>query len=105
MKLEKGMIIYRGINKCVVDRVTEKQAVIKINEHCEKRFDIEQKDPFHMYARGDTGYGVSSYSIETPEIISNVKRYHAIRSFELINPNILTIDQIERIVEISKEGK
>jgi len=104
MLLEKGMVIYGdnfGLSKYVIDRVTEKQAVAKVNEGCEIRFDRDIADKNWFHAKGgNEGYRRTSYSIETPEIIKKYKRQTMLSKFSKINGEKLTDEQLEAILGI-----
>jgi len=101
------MIIYSKtwglISKNQITRVTEKQAIIKINDRSEIRFDREVGDGSYFHARGSSGYDRTSYSIETPEIKAGYEHQSAVSAFKKINTEKLTQDQLSRILLIAEE--
>jgi len=106
MKLEVGMTLYCGLNRYKISRVTPKRAYIQINDRCECEFDREQDDPGFIKKRGSSyGYRTEYYSVETPRLIAAFDRDKLVRKSMKINMNILTDDQLNRIMAIVDEVK
>jgi hypothetical protein len=104
MNLEVGMTLYCGLNRYKITRVTPKRAYIKVNDKCEYEFDREQDDPVFIKKRGVSyGYRTQYYSVETPELIAEYNRDRLISKANKINMNILTDDQLNRIMAIADE--
>lgn len=111
MLLEPGMVVYgqshySGLRRYVIDRVTEKQAIVKISDTAEIRFDSEVGDGTYFHARGETtGYGREHFAIETPKLKAQYLRAKAIYAFSEIKPINLSDDQLARILAIVAEGR
>ena len=109
MLLEPGMVIYSkggiycGLTRRVIDRVTEKQAVVKINDQCENRFDREVGNGRSFWARG----GRVVFAVETPALKAQYFRERLIAQFATVAqfPSKLTDDQLARILAIAEEPR
>lgn len=107
--LDIGMALYAdtGNQKLVVTRVTAKRAFCE-NTRCsveETEFDREQsRDGFKP--RGSAGsWSTPFFYLETEERMTVYNRYLLICKFNRIEAADLATNQIQRILEIAKEGK
>jgi hypothetical protein len=104
MNLEVGMRLYCGLNRYTISRVTPKRAYIKVNDSYEVEFNRDFKSGCHfIYERGAHGLHRSVYELETPGLIAAFNRGRLVRKAMKINMNILTDDQLNRIMAIGDE--
>lgn len=106
MNLEVGMTLYCGLSRYKISRVTPKRAYIKINDSYEIEFNREQNNTAYIKKRGNgDAWNREYYAVETPELIAAYNRDKLVRKAMKINMNILTDDQLNRIMAIVDEVK
>jgi hypothetical protein len=105
--LEVGTVLYQGINKYVISRVTEKRAFVirenVIGEPYEICFDREQRNSDFMNPRGSSLYS-TSYQIESDELKERVARAKLLNYIGVCRFSCLKTEALIKISELIKEG-
>jgi hypothetical protein len=109
MELKEGMIIYResrisdNLYKGEIIRTTKTQAIAKLSNNCEYRFDKEQKNDY-FFEKGNNNYLQDYYRISTPELDERYYKQMLVNKYSKIVKEELTIDQLKRIISIANEN-
>ena len=109
MELKEGMIIYResrfgnNLYKGEIIRTTRTQAIAKLSNDCEYRFDKEQKN-YYFYEKGNNDYLRDCYRFATPELDERYYKQMLVNKYSKIVKEELTIDQLKRIISIANEN-
>ena len=109
MELKEGMIIYResrfgnNLYKGEIIRTTKTQAIAKLSNDCEYRFDKVQENNY-FYEKGNYNYLRDCYRIATPELDERYYKQQLVQRFNKIEPEKLSITELKRIVSIANEN-
>ena len=109
MELKEGMIIYtesrfgNNLYKGEIIRTTRTQAIAKLSNNCEYRFDKEQKNDY-FYEKGNKNYLRDCYMVATPELDERYYKQMLVNKYSKIVKEELTIEQLKRIISIANEN-
>lgn len=108
MELETGMVIYEEqpysniLRKGEIVRTTKTLAIAMFSNGFEYRFNKIQENSF-FYKKGDKSYIKNCYHTATYELDKKYYRQQLIKRYKDIEIDKLTIIQLRKIIDISKE--